>query len=924
MTASPAHFSEPPTAEERAGWLARDTKLRMLMRGDPRAGLAAAEQWRSEASAGAEAEAWALRVYAHALRSVGAFGEAIQHYEEAERLFDGLGLPLEVARTGAGHVWTLRLAGRYDEAIRLALATRRYFRARGDHEEAAKYTNHLGTVYRRLGRLEAAQRAYLEAARDFRRSGNLLSETTAISNLGNVLADLGRYEEAERAQRRAIRLYVQLEKPAEVARTKLNLGFLLKRRGDYGRALTAIGEARELHHDLGLASGVAEADLNLTETYLALNLSQEAAEACQRARAGFAELDMPYELGQTLLWCAVVAERRGERAEAAQLLAESADLFRKLGDEIWEAIATVKAASLDEADDATLDRVSHAERRLAQLGARDQAIEARLVQGDLLRRLGRSHQALARYRAAARAGRQLGDEHLAYRSSAALGRMLESASPSRALAQYQAAIEHLDALRRRARADDLKLSFLTDKLDVYERTASLLLGSEPRAAPTPIRVRKPRAAEALAVIERGKSTGLLDDLLAQADQGGPEAVAIGRRLRDLRAHLSEAYARRDERLGPRSTAEEAAVAHLEQEVAGCTRELQLLMRDETTAAPFDLDALQAALPGGTALLEYYSLGSELVCFVVDRERLYLRRGLGALADARRLADRLGFHLGKGIYGAAYLEANQAALRRGLDSVLLELWRLLVEPLQQELSSATQLIVVPHGPLHGMPLHAAFDGQSYLAERYAVAYAPSARVFTACVERRSTPPERPLFIGPRDERLPWVTREVTTLARMFPGGEGLTGRRATIAGLRRRSGQFDLLHLAAHGLFRADNPNFSALRLADGWLNVADLAELTRGTKLVTLSACETGLNGVAAGEELVGLTRAVLGAGAASLLASLWTVHDEATSKFMAEFYQSLRSGQSKLASLQAAMWAVRRELDHPYFWAPFALAGAI
>jgi CHAT domain-containing protein len=264
-----------------------------------------------------------------------------------------------------------------------------------------------------------------------------------------------------------------------------------------------------------------------------------------------------------------------------------------------------------------------------------------------------------------------------------------------------------------------------------------------------------------------------------------------------------------------------------------------------------------------------------------------------------------------------------ALRGRLDRVLGQIWQGLLAPLEDSLRHAHQLVIVPHGPLHGLPLHAAFDGQQYVADRWVVSYAPSARVYTVCAERRDTLPDRPLFVGPHDERLPWVVREVADLARLFPHAEKLAGRRATVSALRRRAGSFDLLHLAAHGVFRADNPSFSTIKLADGWLSVADLAEVSRGASLVTLSACETGINALEAGDELVGLTRAVLGAGAASVLASLWTVHDEATSQLMAEFYRHLQGGQDKAASLQAAMATVRRELDHPFFWAPFTLAGA-
>jgi CHAT domain-containing protein len=302
----------------------------------------------------------------------------------------------------------------------------------------------------------------------------------------------------------------------------------------------------------------------------------------------------------------------------------------------------------------------------------------------------------------------------------------------------------------------------------------------------------------------------------------------------------------------------------------------------------------------------------------------LRRGLGTVDDAHRLTERLRFQLGKGVFGAEYLETNLGRLRPAFDRVLAELWQQLLAPLAAHLERAEQLVIVAHGPLHGLPLHAALDGETYLAERLQVSYAPSARVFTACAERKRGSARRPLFVGPNDERLPWVTQEVAALAELYPGADTLLGKRATRAGLRRRAGRFDLLHLAAHGLFRSDNPSFSALRLTDGWLNVGDLAELSHDATLVTLSACETGLNRLEAGEELFGLTRAVLGGGASSLLASLWSVHDRATYRFMAEFYRGLSSGRDKSVSVQHAMRAVRREWDHPYFWAPFALSGAV
>lgn len=129
-------------------------------------------------------------------------------------------------------------------------------------------------------------------------------------------------------------------------------------------------------------------------------------------------------------------------------------------------------------------------------------------------------------------------------------------------------------------------------------------------------------------------------------------------------------------------------------------------------------------------------------------------------------------------------------------------------------------------------------------------------------------------------------------------------------------------LACHGQFRPDNPLFSALRLGDSWFTVRDAYALDLRCDLVTLSACETGISAVAPGDELIGLARGFFGAGAPSLLVSLWTVDDESTALLMAHFYARLRAGERPAAALRAAQHYLMQEYPHPYFWAPFMVLG--
>jgi CHAT domain-containing protein len=118
--------------------------------------------------------------------------------------------------------------------------------------------------------------------------------------------------------------------------------------------------------------------------------------------------------------------------------------------------------------------------------------------------------------------------------------------------------------------------------------------------------------------------------------------------------------------------------------------------------------------------------------------------------------------------------------------------------------------------------------------------------------------------------------------------------------------------------------FSAIKLGDSYLNLYDLYQLRLGAKLVTLSGCATGMNVVAAGDELLGLQRGLFCAGAASLLLSLWDVHDDSTAQLMTEFYKGYVRSNDMVGALRTAMQRLRTQLPHPYFWAPFVLVGRV
>jgi CHAT domain-containing protein len=176
-------------------------------------------------------------------------------------------------------------------------------------------------------------------------------------------------------------------------------------------------------------------------------------------------------------------------------------------------------------------------------------------------------------------------------------------------------------------------------------------------------------------------------------------------------------------------------------------------------------------------------------------------------------------------------------------------------------------------------------------------------------------------------LPHAGREVSAIGRLL-AAEPYVDAEATRDRLRTQGATSEIVHLAAHGRFRADAPLFSALDLADGPLTTADVFALELPASLVTLSACQTGVATVGGGDELVGIARAFLYAGAKSLLVSQWRVDDEATAGLMQSFYQELAKGAGKAKALQLAQRKIRHEAmpqnrwSNPFFWAGFQLIG--
>jgi CHAT domain-containing protein len=319
------------------------------------------------------------------------------------------------------------------------------------------------------------------------------------------------------------------------------------------------------------------------------------------------------------------------------------------------------------------------------------------------------------------------------------------------------------------------------------------------------------------------------------------------------------------------------------------------------------------------LIEFYEIRGRFHAFVLDGQHLH-SVPLCPSVEVRRALQFVQFQLGK--FRWSGLELSKPMHLEPIQDHLRELYKFLIKPIESQLQGASHLILAPHRFLHDLPFPALLNGAEPLIDRFTLSVSPSSAVFARGRLRPRKQTSGGLVMAVPDRHAPGIEREARFIAATLPSSRLLLGQEASVEAFRQNAPGLRLLHLASHGLHRSDSPFFSSLQLADGRLSLFDLQTLDLNVDIVTLSACHTGMAVSTAGDERIGLMRGFLVAGVRTLMAALWEIDDEATLQFMQIFYERAKAGESVVSSMQAAMQNLRERHPHPFFWAPFMVAG--
>lgn len=797
--------------------------------------------------------------------------QAIVHYEQALEVYTRKSLPEEWAQT------LNNLAAVYGQRIREGRAknieqTIDYLeqllevRTRKDFPKKWALIQHnLGTayLYRVVGdrpeNLEQAIKCFRQALEEWTRKASAEAWAKAHNNLGiaytlRILGERGQnIEEAIEDYKDALKVYdlARVGFPKPWAETQLNLGNAYNKRvhGDKAKNIEQAIKHYQQAHKVCTREAFAEhwADIhnNLGDTYR-IRIRGNKAENIEKAIEHFTS-------SLEIFTCEAFPEKW-------------AIIQYNLGLAFEDPVFGNKAENIERA----LECYQEALRFWTPEG---EPYRCRLVSRNLASRHfahGDWHFALGAYRAAMDAGERL------YRAGLS--------AESKAVEMAENVALYCNAAFAAARLGDV-----SEALPILERGKTRLLAEAlrlrvPRPANVPAQVWTAfeRAGAAVPAVQSGRTAG------------------SGEGLDPVQAYTARERAAR-----------EASVA-LDAAVEGVREYAPDFLKD------LDLSIVLALLPDErTALVAFCITDQGSMGFVVSQNR----------AEALQMVDLPGFTIkglrtlimGREGWIRGYWSGDTTRWRSTMERVLAEVGEKLLAPILAALPSGTEkLVLLPSGGLFLLPLHAvpvSSDSPHRVCDRYQVSYAPSVGVLADCQTKGTRASGNDLYavINPEEDPcLVFTPPAGAAIAGLFAQREVHEGRAGTkdavVRGVRGRA----YLHFSCHGAYNWNDPPESGLALADGRLTLAELqsgAVDMSAARLVTLSACETGLTDVLKGsaEEYVGLPAGFMLAGVPCVVSSLWAVPDLSTALLMERFYGNhLEGGMNFAAALHEAQSWVR------------------
>ncbi|MFP4552879.1 MAG: CHAT domain-containing protein [Actinomycetota bacterium] len=767
----------------------------------------------------------------------------------------------------------MAMNGRADGALELiettaSLASTPYLEARVSYQ--------LGVIAMIRGEPVEAIHALESGLSSFRDSADETMTRSTLHLLGNLKITLGRLREAEVHLSEALEISLRREEWPYISGIKHNLGLLASYRGDIPEALALLTESDEIYMRFIGASAPQHA--TRCEVLLSVGLFKEALELAREVTEGHRISGDREHLPHALLVTARAALLAGQLDEALAAAEEAIDVLdsqgrSKRGIEVRRFVVEARHRR----EGASRELFREAAEVAAALESEEllvEAAQAHLQAGRIALDLGDAGAARAQLEPVTRIRAGPVELRIHARMAKALTKQIEGDRRG-ADAATRAGLQLLEDYQKVLGATDVRMGL--------ERH-----GAELGALGLGLALESGRPRRILRWMERTRARALLNrPVTSDEDEEVREALA---RLRKVEAELGKTGDRHDAGL-------QRQRRHLQELIKSTDRRRR---GGGSVSARLEVRTLLDGL-GKRVLLEIAIHDGRLVGVLARNSRAHLIE----MGDAAPVLNELG-HVRFGMRRSA---------RRGRP-VDMESLRVLDNMILGALpASQEQLVLVPPPELMAVP----WSSLPSLAGR-PVTVSPSAQLWWRSARRPSTGTGVVVAGGPDLTVAGAEVAEIGGLyddAEVLPPGSSVEDVRAAMEGAT-------IAHIASHASFQVENPMFSALRLGDGDLNVYDIERLQAPPSLVILSACDSGYTESRSGEELAGITSALLSMGTRSVVASVGLVPDSsATSDLMVDFHRGLIDGLDPAVALSRAQQQMGDDPERFVAAASFICVGA-
>jgi CHAT domain-containing protein/tetratricopeptide (TPR) repeat protein len=739
--------------------------------------------------------------------------------------------------------------------------------------DLARNEMQIGLIMQRLGFLDQALVRYRSALEGLRRSGDRLAEARLLANRGILHGYRGELDLGVSDLLTAREIAENSGQDLLVAGCAHNLGFLEGRRGDVPAALGWFDRAEAAYEALGRPPGMIEVLwANRGELLLAAGLFSEAEKAVGAAIAGLEKTDNLTDLTETRLLAAEVALAARHPEDALVAATAASSEFLEQDRQAWHLLAEYAVLrahfAAKSSNGVTASDAAGLADELAAIGLNSESQHCHLLAGRIALRSGDLDDARHQLESASGARRRgpALDRAKAWHAEALLRQAEGNTSgSSRAV---EAGFTAIRDYRLTLGAADLRSHAAVHGVDL-----AVLAIEQGLASGSPWRVLK--AVESW----RSEST----QVAAVRPPSDPELTHLLSELRRTNAEIREAAVTEGN-----THSLIVREARIEAEIRALSRRLRGSGHTGVKSSTSREDIVDCV--GDRRLISYFRFGGDIHAASVHRGSITQKR----LVEAKEASDEVSsllFSLTRLAHGAGSPRSLDAAAA-GVDNSLVLLRQWLLDPI---FGGGEPLIVVPSAALHRLPWPA-LDHDSV------VTVAPSLESWmTATAKTGALRPDATaaLVAGPD---LPGAIEEVSRIARLYGSHRRRTGRNARAELVLRDIEGSEVAHLAAHGIFRYDNPSFSSLQMHDGPLTVYDFEQIQTPPLVMVLSSCDTAVSKVVAGDELLGLSSALIGIGISNLVAPVVPIHDEIAGDLMVAFHRNLTAGDTTPVALAKAI----------------------